>query len=97
MIATKLATGTESLDDYVKKTLLYHTTSIEDTEKLVSETIADLKEMQLIEVKNDVYKATLLGEAVVASSLTPEDGLFVYKQLKKSLEAFVLDCDMHAL
>jgi hypothetical protein len=43
-----------------------------------------------------VYEATLIGQAVVASSLAPEDGLFVHKELKRALEAFVLDGEMHA-
>ncbi|EDO00417.1 hypothetical protein SS1G_14287 [Sclerotinia sclerotiorum 1980 UF-70] len=44
-----------------------------------------------------LYEATRLEQAVVASSLAPEDGLFVYKELRKSLKTFVLDGEMHAL
>ena len=53
--------------------------------------------MRLIEINDHHYTATLLGQAIVASSLTPEDGLFIHKELKKALAAFVLDGDMHAL
>jgi len=77
--------------------LLYHTTGEEDLQHAVTSTMVELQEMKLVEIKADVYKATLLGEAIVASSLIPEDGLFIYKELKKSLGAFVLDSDMHAL
>lgn len=43
------------------------------------------------------YEATLLGHAIVASSLSPEDGFFVYGELRKALQAFVLDGEMHVL
>lgn len=85
------------MHDYARKTLLYHTKSEEDMQDAITSTIRDLQQMKLIEVRDETYKATLLGEAIVASSLTPEDGLFVHKELKKSLSAFVLDSDMHAL
>ena len=42
-------------------------------------------------------QATLLGQAIVASSLTPEDGLFVHRELRKALQAFVMDGEMHVL
>ncbi|KAA8570497.1 hypothetical protein EYC84_002766 [Monilinia fructicola] len=64
IIATKLATSSEAIDDYAQ---------------------------------SYSYEATRLGQAVVASSLAPEDGLFVHKELRKSLEAFVLDGEMHVL
>jgi DNA polymerase theta len=32
---------------------------------------------------------------VVASAFTPEDGLFVHDELKRALQAFVMDGDMH--
>jgi len=32
------------------------------------------------------YAATLLGQAIVASSLTPEDGLFVHRELQKAIQ-----------
>lgn len=42
-------------------------------------------------------EATSLGQALVASSLTPEDGLFIHKQLKRAAQAFVMDGEMHCL
>lgn len=44
---------------------------------------------------NESYEATLLGQAVVASAFSPEDGLFVHEELKRALQAFVMDGDMH--
>lgn len=43
------------------------------------------------------YQATQLGKAVVASSLEPEDGAFVHRELQRALRAFVLDGEMHIL
>lgn len=61
-------------------------------------TLEELKKTELI-IEDDVsgLTATLVGEAIVASSLTPEDGIFVHKELRKSLQAFVLDAEMHIL
>ena len=85
------------MNEYARQTLLYHTSGEDDLQIAVMQTMDELGEMKLIEIKDHEYKATLLGEAIVAASLTPEDGLFVHKELKKSLGAFVLDSDMHAL
>ena len=98
VIATKLATSSDSIDDYVKKTLLYHTTDQEELRSMIEITLKNLLESGLVEqAQSYSYEATLLGQAVVASSLAPEDGLFVHKELRKSLEAFVLDGEMHVL
>ncbi|KAF7871717.1 hypothetical protein EAF04_003824 [Stromatinia cepivora] len=98
VIATKLAISSDSIDDYVKKTLLYHTIDQEELRSMVEMTLKDLLENKLVEqTQSSSYEATRLGQAVVASSLAPEDGLFVYKELRKSLEAFVLDGEMHVL
>ncbi|TGO27917.1 hypothetical protein BPAE_0035g00610 [Botrytis paeoniae] len=98
VITTKLATSSESIDNYVKKTLLCHTIDQEELKSMVEITLKDLLESKLVEqTKSYSYEATRLGQAVVASSLAPEDGLFVHKELRRSLEAFVLDGEMHVL
>lgn len=98
VIATKLATSDESIDDYMKKTLLYHSMDHEELVKMVKSTMQDLEETQLLHRTNDAdFEATLLGEAIVASSLTPEDGLFIHRELRKALQAFVMDGEMHVL
>jgi replicative superfamily II helicase len=97
VIATKLATSVESVDDYIKKTLLYHTIQHDDLTEMVESTIEDLEITGLIQRDNDIVQATLLGQAIVASSLTPEDGLFVHRELRKALQAFVMDGEMHVL
>ncbi|KAG0651093.1 Helicase and polymerase-containing TEBICHI [Hyphodiscus hymeniophilus] len=98
VIATRLATSIESLDDYIKRTLLYHTIEYPDLVKMVELTLEDLERSELIKKDSDEdFHATLLGQAIVASSLSPEDGLFVHRELRKALQAFVMDGEMHVL
>jgi DNA polymerase theta len=98
VIATKLATSDESIDDYMKKTLLYHSIDHDELAKIVKSTMSNLEESQLLHYANESeFRATLLGEAIVASSLTPEDGLFIHRELRKALQAFVMDGEMHVL
>ena len=43
------------------------------------------------------YTATQLGKAVVASSLEPEHGAFIHREMQRALQAFVMDGEMHVL
>ena len=63
---------------------------------LVISTIEDLVTSDLIAIDSTgSYEATLLGQAIVASSLTPEDGTFLHGELQRALRAFVMDGAMH--
>ncbi|TAQ89791.1 hypothetical protein B7494_g1900 [Chlorociboria aeruginascens] len=98
VIATKLATSVESIDDYMKKTLLYQTIDHGELADMVKFTLDELKQTGLVQEDGaSTFQATLLGEAIVMSSLTPEDGLFIHRELKKALQAFVMDGEMHVL
>jgi DNA polymerase theta len=70
-----------------------------DEDKLRSMTEAALQELLstgLLCLKDDAsYEPTQLGQAIVASSLSPEDGVFVHDELKRTLQAFVMDGEMH--
>lgn len=64
----------------------------------VEESLADLQMMEFITLDgHGGFQATRLGHAIVASSLDPEDGIFVHGELKKALQAFVMDGEMHVL
>jgi hypothetical protein len=39
-------------------------------------------------------KATVLGKAVVASSLSTDEGLFVHRELQRSMRGFILDDEL---
>jgi replicative superfamily II helicase len=65
---------------------------------MVSSTMKDLIASELItRTTFGDYAATLTGHAVVTSGLAPEDGLFVCRQLRKALQAFVMDSELHVL
>ena len=59
-------------------------------EELVKEELLYLEE-------DESYEATRLGQAIVASAFSPEDGIFIHEELRKALRAFVMDGDMHVL
>lgn len=65
--------------------------------EMVKMTLQDLEDTNLISRNDSDLQATLIGQAIVASSLAPEDGLFVHKELSKALQAFVMDGEMHVL
>ena len=63
---------------------------------MVAATIDELRASELITVDNlGSYEATHLSQAIVAAYLNPEDGLFLYSELRRALKAFVMDGDMH--
>lgn len=95
-IATGLASGSEAIKEYVKCTLLYQSTDKKIAYSIMNSALEELVAEELLLLKDDEsYEATRLGQAVVASAFSPEDGLFVYEELKRALKAFVMDGDMH--
>jgi replicative superfamily II helicase len=96
VIATRLATSPESANDYIQRTLLYQTMDHQELEAMVETTIQELQDADTIRhTDTGSYEATLLGQAIVAASLTPEDGIFVHEELQRALRAFVMDGEMH--
>lgn len=96
VITVRLATHLTAIEEYVQRTLLYHTMDHERLHTMVTTTLAELINSDLITVdKFGSYEATLLSQATVASSLTPEDGLFLHGELRRALRAFVMDGEMH--
>lgn len=62
----------------------------------VESTISELQGSGQISVDpTGFYEATALSRATVGSCMTPEDGLFVYDELRRALRAFVMDGEMH--
>ncbi|KUI54059.1 Helicase and polymerase-containing protein TEBICHI [Cytospora mali] len=97
-IAVRLATSRDTLDEYVRKTLLYQSMDTQKINEIVETSLADLRSGGFIESDNSFsYQATQLGKAIVTSSLDPEDGVFIHKELKRALQAFVMDGEMHVL
>ncbi|KXX77558.1 DNA polymerase theta [Madurella mycetomatis] len=98
IIAIRLATSRESLDDYVSRTMLAYSAEAGSVQEKVEESLADLQRMEFITLNGyGGFQATRLGKATVASSLDPEDGIFIHGELRKALQAFVMDGEMHVL
>ena len=77
-------------------TLLCKTREEADIEHLIETSLQELVETDLIRLRDDdSYESTKLGAAIVASSFSPDDGIFVYEELKRALQAFVMDGEMH--
>jgi DNA polymerase theta len=95
-IATGLVSGYDAIKEYVKCTLLYRTMDKKIAYNIMNSALKELADKNLLQQNDDEsYGATNLGQAVVASAFAPEDGLFVYEELKRALQAFVMDGDMH--
>lgn len=98
VIAVRLATSPDSIDDYMQKTLLSFTATPADIKEHVQSSLADLTNMGFMTPDDSGgFQATQLGKAVVASALEPEDGAFVHRELQRALKAFVMDGEMHIL
>ncbi|KAL2823171.1 hypothetical protein BDW59DRAFT_149033 [Aspergillus cavernicola] len=95
-IATGLVSGREAIKEYVKCTLLYRTVDKKLSYSIMNSALQELADEKLLQTEdNESYVATQLGQAVVSSAFAPEDGLFVHQELKRALQAFVMDGDMH--
>ena len=95
-IATRLVDSEQSIRDYVKRSLLFRTTDTQIVTEMTHSAVQQLLTAQLIaRSEHDLFESTKLGSAVVASALTPEDGLFVHDEMQRALESFVMDSEMH--
>ncbi|KAI1208800.1 P-loop containing nucleoside triphosphate hydrolase protein [Annulohypoxylon truncatum] len=98
VIAIKLANSRDTVEDYIQKTLLNLSTEPDVITAHVESSLQDLASMGFIRSDEpDLYDATQLGKAVVTSSLEPEDGAFVHREMQRALRAFVMDGEMHIL
>ena len=85
-----------AIQEYIQRTLLFHTMDRQLLDALVRTTIEDLVTTGMITVDSTgSYAPTLLSQATIASSLTPDDGIFVHGELQRALRAFVMDGEMH--
>ncbi|KAL1979876.1 hypothetical protein VTN96DRAFT_5034 [Rasamsonia emersonii] len=95
-IATRLVSGREAIQEYMECTLLYRTRDKAEILDLIESSLGELVEEELVRLRDDgSYEPTRLGQAIVASSFAPDDGLFVYDELRRALQAFVMDGEMH--
>ncbi|KAK1473817.1 DEAD/DEAH box helicase [Colletotrichum abscissum] len=98
VIAIRLATSRDALDEYITKTLLSHSGPLESLQDCVEVSLRNLTNVGFVSVDDcENYQPTKLGRAIVASALDPEDGVFIHKELERALQAFVMDGEMHIL
>ncbi|OCT54002.1 putative DNA polymerase theta [Cladophialophora carrionii] len=97
IIGTRMASSKSSVDDYVRSSLLWRTMDHAQVLDMVEKAIGGLRAKHLIQSGqyDDCFEPTKVGMAVVASGLGPEDGVFVHSELRRALESFVMDGEMH--
>ncbi|KAI2640534.1 P-loop containing nucleoside triphosphate hydrolase protein [Hypomontagnella submonticulosa] len=98
VIAIRLANSRDSIGDYIGKTLLSLSSTPDVIKAHIDSSLRGLTEMGFIQCDDsELYTATQLGKAIVTSSLEPEDGAFVHREMQRALRAFVMDGEMHIL
>ena len=96
VIAIRLATTRDSIGDYIQRSLLWQTTNHADVLAMVDVAMQELLSTALItQTEFGNLEPTKLGSAIVAASLTPEDGIFVHDDMLRALQSFVMDGEMH--
>ncbi|KAK5047903.1 hypothetical protein LTR84_006091 [Exophiala bonariae] len=97
IIGIRMVSSREALDQHVHSSLLWHTTAHDVVNKMVDASIEELISQRLIQRTEfeNCLEPTKLGTAVVASGLTPEDGVFVHSELTRALQSLVMDGDLH--
>ncbi|KAI1610563.1 DNA polymerase theta subunit [Exophiala viscosa] len=97
IVAIRMASSRSAVDQYVQSSLLWHTMDRQIVFEMVEDSLRDLLANELIQTTafENCLEPTKLGMAVVASGLSPEDGVFVHSELRRALESFVMDGDMH--
>ncbi|KAM0332357.1 hypothetical protein ACHAQA_002634 [Verticillium albo-atrum] len=98
VIAIRLATSRDSIDDYAAKTLLACAGDLELVQKCIESSLNNLIALKFVTTDDQGgFRPTQLGKAIVASALDPDDGTFIHKELERALRAFVMDGEMHIL
>ncbi|KAM6526664.1 hypothetical protein FSOLCH5_002758 [Fusarium solani] len=98
VVSIRLATSHESIHDYFSKSLLSHTHSAKFVNECITSSLEEIERMGFVERDPfSMLTATQLGNAIVASAIDPDDGVFVHQELSRALQAFVMDGEMHVL
>lgn len=96
VIAIRLATTRDSINDYIHRSLLWQTKSHSEVLAMVDIAVQELLKTELVQQTDyGNLEPTKLGSAIVAASLTPEDGIFVHNDMLRALQSFVMDGEMH--
>ena len=98
VIATRLANSRASLEEYVHSSLLWQTQDHASVLAMLDAALEVLLMTRLIQQTfANSYEPTQVGSAIVASALSPEDGIFVHSEMQRALASFVMESEMHCL
>ena len=110
-IATELIQSVHDIEKFIKCTLFnaqryesffmcswFHRPYAQ-VHKVTKAALSYLQEHELLEWQShqQTFAATKLGRACVASSLSPDEGLIVFKELRKARQMFILECELHLM
>lgn len=94
----RLATSHESTREYFSKSLLRYVREPAFVDACLDSSLEELENMGLISRDSFTnFAPTQLGKAIVASAIDPDDGIFIHRELSRTLKAFVMDGEMHVL
>ena len=97
-VAVGLCSTIESAKEYVQSSLLWHTNDHQFVLELTTAALDELLSSGLLEpLEPNGLEASRLGTAIVASALSPEDGIFIHAEMRRALESFAMDTDMQVL
>lgn len=107
VIVTGLVKTVQEVIDYINCTMMAAELTDEDQEAvkagIAAKVTSYLTELNFVSCRasqtldSHEYVPTQLGKGVISSSLAPEDGLILLKELCKARKGFVLNCDLHLL
>ncbi|KRX50806.1 DNA polymerase theta, partial [Trichinella murrelli] len=80
---------------YARQEAVATSEDLHENSDLVESCLQYLQENDFISVTEDNILPTQLGCATVGSSMSPDEALYVYKDLKKAKSALVLETDLH--
>ncbi|XP_053947271.1 DNA polymerase theta isoform X1 [Anastrepha ludens] len=112
VISSGVATSKEDIDNFIKCTLLWAEKQLSEQGKdksesddglFITDAIDFLIEYEFVrlqvdsETNRENFLATRLGQACLAASMPPTDGLLLFAELQKSRRCFVLESELHAV
>ncbi|CAG7822735.1 unnamed protein product [Allacma fusca] len=111
VVASGITKSAQEVHQYTKSTLLAlggdskeELPASQDGGSIIEECLEFLVENEFIKLvkyedndKNDEYVATQLGSACLSSSLSPDEGILVFKELLRARQCFVLANELHTI
>ncbi|XP_011203461.2 DNA polymerase theta isoform X1 [Bactrocera dorsalis] len=112
VISSGVAITKEDIESFVNCTLLSAEKQLseqgkdkskDDEEHFITDALDFLIEYEFVrlqvdsETNRESYVATRLGQACLAASMPPTDGLILFAELQKSRRCFVLESELHAV